>query len=80
MNEAARPRTTRITLATIVLAAATISARHVSKLHERPSLAKSFEADVDDWTDEPGMTACGGVPFALEQPPLRRTGTGTPTR
>ena len=41
-----------MTLATIVLAASTVGARHISKLHEHAPLAKSFEADPDDWSDE----------------------------
>jgi len=52
MRDAVRTRTRGVTLATIALAAATISARHVSRLHEKASLAKSFEADPADWSDD----------------------------
>jgi hypothetical protein len=51
MSDAVRGRARRVTLDTIVLAAATVSARHISKLGDRPSLARSFDADVGDWTD-----------------------------
>jgi hypothetical protein len=51
MRDAVRTRTRGVTLATIALAAATVSARHVSKVNEKPSLAKSFEADPEDWSD-----------------------------
>jgi hypothetical protein len=58
MRDAQFARSGRVTLATIVLAAGTVGARHISKIDEKPSLAASFDADPDDWQDPMEIIDC----------------------
>jgi hypothetical protein len=62
MRDALLARSGRVTLATIALAATTLGAHELRKRYEPSPLAKSFEADPDEWTDD---TPCAGGPLEI---------------
>jgi hypothetical protein len=66
MRDATRTRTRGITVATIVLAGATLGAWYHGRRCESPTLAKSFEADPADWRDDDNVSDCHGIAMRLD--------------
>jgi hypothetical protein len=66
MRDAIRTRTRGVTVATLVLAGATLGAWYEGRRFASPTLAKSFEADPADWHDDDNVSDCAGIAMRLD--------------